>query len=296
MEGIERMVRDTMSEVFAGRDERERERNFATLPTLPLAATEGNAPAPFQPLVITPAEDPHHILSRWPCVGQDTVALIELGKFDIDNLPKLHRSDELRNAYLKRSIKGVYHPLEGGPAELIIGTTKLQSSFKDPTTFFLAWQIYVSIQTEFCPAFAPGLAYWTERLLYFVQLNYPWPSILEYIIAYYQKFQNRLDNDAWFNPNPTLMAYHFTLVQRKVPLRSLLHHRNKQLGTDHATDRSRNPTIKGQKQLRTKYVSCIIMRPVVYGKIQMGESVLVVTYVLYALHRNTRHRHVLKSL
>ena len=112
-------------------------------------------------------------------------------------------------------MKGIYQPLEGGPPEIIIGTTKLQSSFKDPTTFFLAWHIYVSIRSEFAPTLASGLSNWTERILYFVQLNYPWTSILEYIIAYYQKYQNSTDPEAWFNLNSTLMHYHLTLVQQR---------------------------------------------------------------------------------
>ena len=174
MEGIETVVRNTISEMFAARDA-EGERHFATTDAARVSS------------VSPPVATPQHILSRWPWVGQDTIDLISNGKFEIDNLPRLHRSDELRNAYLKRSIKGIYQPLEGGPAEIVIGTTKLQSSFKDPTTFFLAWHIYVSIRAEFKPSQASGLANWTERILYFVQLNYPWPSILEYIITYYQK-------------------------------------------------------------------------------------------------------------
>jgi len=51
------------------------------------------------------------------------------------------------------------------------------------------------------------LTHWTERLLYFVQLNYSWPAILEYIIAYYQKYQNRTDEDAWFKSNLTLLLH-----------------------------------------------------------------------------------------
>ena len=82
--------------------------------------------------------------------------------FDIENLPKLHRSDELRNGYLKRSMKGIYQPLDGGPAEIVVGTSKLHFSFRDPTTFFLAWQIYVSIRAEFKPEMGTRLAYWTE--------------------------------------------------------------------------------------------------------------------------------------
>jgi len=59
------------------------------------------------------------------------------------------------------------------------------------------------------------LAYWTERLHYLVQLNYPWPAILEYIIAYYQTYQDRTDMVAWFEPDSTLINNHLTLVQQK---------------------------------------------------------------------------------
>jgi hypothetical protein len=145
----------------------------------------------------------------------------------IDKLPKLHRTDELRNAYIKRSIKGLYHSLEGGPAEVVVGTTKLQSSFKDPTTLFLAWNIYMSIRTTAEPLRAPGLTYWTERVFYFVHLNYPWASILEYIIAFYGLNQTALA-ESWFELNPTLMAYHLTLVQQRpsapAPTTPILHH------------------------------------------------------------------------
>jgi hypothetical protein len=60
----------------------------------------------------------------------------------MENLPKLHRSDNLQNAYLGRSLKGIYQPLDGSAAEIIVGGSKLHSSFRDPTTFF----------TSFCAA------------------------------------------------------------------------------------------------------------------------------------------------
>jgi hypothetical protein len=207
MQNIKTLVRDTI------REERGKEGSIVS-PVVP--AVEGTI-APPSPFVFPPAADPHHALKRWPWVPQDTLDLIDHGKFDIDSLPKLHRSDELRNAYLRRTLKGIYQPLEGGPPEIIIGNTKLQSSFKDSTTFFLAWHIYVSIRSEFKPSVASGLANWTERVLYFVQLNYPWPSILEYVIAYYQLYQTSTAQDAWFDPNPTLMQYHLTLVQQRAP-------------------------------------------------------------------------------
>ena len=106
--------------------------------------------------------------------------------------------------------------MEGGPAEVILGTTKLKSSFKEPTTFFLAWHIYMSIHTTFEPKRALGLIDWMERLFYLVHLNYPWDSILEYIIAYFQLYQDTSPND-WFSPDPTLITYHLTLSQQRAP-------------------------------------------------------------------------------
>ena len=199
------MVRGFGAEAFAARDEQHKEIS----PIGPVIGTDPSSSSLFPPTM------PQHVLSRWPWVPEETIKNIALGQFEIDSLPKLHRSDELRNAYLKRSMKGIYQPLDGSPAEVIIGTSKLQSSFKDPATFFLAWHVYVSIRTAFNPEMGPRLAAWTERLQYFVQLNYPWPSILEYVIAFYQLYQNNCNGDAWFNPDPTLMAYHLTLVQQK---------------------------------------------------------------------------------
>jgi hypothetical protein len=207
MQDIRMMVRGFVAEAFAAHDEQSKE--TAVSPDGPVIGTDPSSTLTFSPTT------PQHVLSRWPWVPEETVKNIALGQFEIDSLPKLHRSDELRNAYLKRSMKGIYQPLDGSPAEIIVGTSKLQSSFKDPATFFLAWHVYVSIRTAFKPEMGPRLASWTERLQYFVQLSYPWSSILEYVIAFYQLYQNNSDGDAWFNPDPTLMAYHLTLVQQK---------------------------------------------------------------------------------
>ena len=213
MQSLKTMVRDTVSEVFASREEREKEGSIATPGAMPvIPAVEGIAPPP-SPFVFPPAAEPHHALKRWPWVLQDTIDLIDHGRFEIDSHPKLHQSDELHNnAYLRRALKGIYQPLEGGPPEIIIGNTKLQSSVKDSAMFFLGWHIYVSIRSEFKPSMAPGLANWTERVLYFAQMNYPWSSILEYIIAYYQTYQKFcfLSNTTQFVPVPkSSHAYRF---------------------------------------------------------------------------------------
>jgi hypothetical protein len=215
MDGIERMVRDTVSEAFATRDGKGKGLASSAAARVPRRYVDEGTDPPSLPVFGSSAA-PRNILSRWPWVDKDTIELIANGNFQIDGLPKLHRTDELRNAYLKKALKGVYQPLEGGPAEVIIGTTKLHSSFKEPTTFFLAWHIYMSIRTTFEPSRAAGLVNWTERLFYLVHLNYPWASILEYIIAYFQLYQDTSPND-WFDPDSTLIAYHLTLSQQKAP-------------------------------------------------------------------------------
>jgi len=219
-EDIEKMVRDTLAEVLANQDGKEREGGAVTSAAalqMPGKSSVEGTDSPSSPVFVPPAAAaPRNILSHWPWVEKDTIELIANGYFQIDVLPKLHRTDELRNAYLKKSLKGVYQPLEGGPAEVIVGTTKLQSSFKEPTAFFLAWHVYMSIRTTFEPARAAGLIAWTERLFYLVHLNYSWASVLEYIIAYFQLYQNA-PPDSWFNPDPTLIAYHLTLSQQKAP-------------------------------------------------------------------------------
>jgi hypothetical protein len=98
MGDIQRMIHGSIAEAFAVRDGRaEENRTLYTGPVHPLSS------AIFTPTLATP----QHVLSRWPRVPEGTIKSIALGAFDIDNMPKLHRSDELRNAYLKRSLKGI---------------------------------------------------------------------------------------------------------------------------------------------------------------------------------------------
>ena len=215
MEGVEKMVRDTMSDVFASREGKEGKHAASVAVHPPRRYSDEGTNPPLLLARASPAGTaPRNILSRWPWVEKETIELIANGDFQIDGLPKLHRTNHLRNAYLKKSLKGVYQPLDGGPMEVIVGSTKLQSSFQEPTTFFLAWQIYISIRATFEPTRAAGLADWTERLHYLIYLNYAWVAILEYIVAYFQLYQDTSPDD-WFKPDTTLIAYHLTLSQQK---------------------------------------------------------------------------------
>ncbi|TMC19541.1 MAG: hypothetical protein E6J34_15120 [Chloroflexi bacterium] len=220
MEKIDTRVRATMMGMFE--QYVDKMGKVATAATVRVLGEEklgekGTSPLPFiTPSPIANPEPPPNILSHWAWVETETVELIVNGKFDINTLSKLHRKDELRNAYIRKVVKGIYQPLTGGPSEIMIGTTKMQASFKDSTTFFSAWQVYISIRTSYQPKRGPGLADWTERLFYLISLDYPWPAILEYIIAYFQKYQDTLPDD-WFNPDSNLISYHFALSpQRQV--------------------------------------------------------------------------------
>jgi len=220
-ESLRKMIRKVVNEILA-----ERVANKSVTPVVPSVGvrsrglagggieTGSATPTGMFPTSPMPESYPRHILLRWPWVDVETVTLIQLGQFDIESLPKLHQTDDLRNAYIKKSVKGILQPLDGGPSEILIGTTRLQASFREPTSFFLAWQTYISIRTAFHPDRASGLASWTERLHFYLSLNYPWSGILEYIIAYYKLNQNAVA-EAWFDPNTILISQCLTLYQQK---------------------------------------------------------------------------------
>ena len=131
------------------------------------------------------APSPSNVLSRWSWVDQTIVESIGNGEFDINHLPKLHREEDTRNRHIKTSIEGVFNPFDTTkPSEVLVGQTKMHQAFKDPATFFSAWQVYTSIRSTFRPERAPGLALFSERIYFHIQLNYPWYKILNYIIAF----------------------------------------------------------------------------------------------------------------
>lgn len=159
--------------------------------------TSGNAPIPQQ-----------DVLSRWPWVDKATVESIANGEFDIYELPKLYREETLRNRYVTKSKEGVHFPIGGGVPTIIHTRTKLQSSFKDLSSFLSAWLIYISIRASYAPDRGPPLVSWTERLIFHVQLKYNFTIVLDYIVGYFLKYQNA-DPNTWFNVDPELHANTF---------------------------------------------------------------------------------------
>ena len=156
------------------------------------------------------------ILSRWPWVDRSLVEDIANGEFDIYDLPKLHRDEYLRNRHIAKSVDGVVHPLSGGRPHIVQAKAKLQSSLKDFETLLSAWMVYISIRTSYSPERGPGLAIWTEHVAFHVTLLYEFTTIVNYIVAYFQKHQNS-SPEAWFSVDSELHSDHFgNAVQRAV--------------------------------------------------------------------------------
>ena len=161
----------------------------STLPTVPLNSTT----LPAVPL---------NALSHWYWVDTATIHSIDDGSFDIYSLPKLHREEDYRNRHIAKTTEGVRYPLDGGRPEVIVGRTKMHQAFKDPNTFFSAWQIYISIRSFYHHDHASSLAFWTERLFFWLD-RYPWHNILNYVIAYFQDRKYK-SSESWFDTNEQL--------------------------------------------------------------------------------------------
>jgi hypothetical protein len=167
-------------------------------------------------VVTTTTPSAVNVLKRWSWVEQAIVDSISDGTFDINNLPKLHREEDPRNRHLKSTIKGGLIPFnKNEQPEVIVGETKMHKAFKDPYTFFSAWEVYVSIRTAYAPERAPGLALFNERIFHMLQLNYSWHSILNYILAFFRKYQDSIELGIWDDVEGTLVANHVTLTQQK---------------------------------------------------------------------------------
>lgn len=155
-----------------------------------------------------------NVLARWSWIDLPTAESIANGTFDINSLPKLHRDQSLRNRHVTKTFESFVIPLDGSKPELVSGSTKMQSSFRDLSTFLSAWLIYISVRTSYSPDRGPGLASWTERLVFLSQCGYQWSTILDYAIAYYGDHQNS-PLETWFKVDGELIANHFGISQQR---------------------------------------------------------------------------------
>jgi hypothetical protein len=178
-------------------------------PTQPPAHRSGTSPVPAR-------MQQHDYLSHWTWVERPCIEDIANGEFDIYDLPKLHRDEYLRNLHTTKSVEGVMHPLSGARPHVVQARTKLQSSFKNLDTFLSAWLIYVSIRMVYAPEYGPGLACWTERIVSYARLNYDFSTIVNYVVAYFQKHQNSPPT-TWFSADTELHTEHLgNAAQRAV--------------------------------------------------------------------------------
>ncbi len=155
-----------------------------------------------------------NVLSRWPWVDENIVEAIGNGQFDINHLPKLHREEDARNRHIKATAEGIFNPFDRSkPAEVFVGQTKLHQAFKEPASFFSAWNVYTSIHTSYCPERGPGLSLFSERIYFHIQLNYPWYKILNYILAFFRAHQNSAP-EVWNDVDGVLVANNLAVTQQ----------------------------------------------------------------------------------
>ena len=94
--------------------------------------------------------------------------------------------------------------INGTQFQHVTGRTRMQSAFPQITSFLTAWQVYTAVRISFNPELAAGISYWTERLIVRAN-NHPWLSVLNYAVAYFQKYQNAAP-DTWFSADVELIV------------------------------------------------------------------------------------------
>ena len=97
----------------------------------------------------TPSSVAMDVLARWTWIDLPMAESIANGVFDINLLPKLHRDETWCNQHIAKTFETFIISPDGVKLELVSGRTKMQSAFKDLSTFLSAWLIYVSIRTSF---------------------------------------------------------------------------------------------------------------------------------------------------
>ena len=132
------------------------------------------------------------------------IEVIDLGNFNINQLPKLQREESACNRYLTKTSDEFRMSLDGSKVEFITTRTKLQSAFPNLQLFLSAWQVYISVRTQYHPEYSSSLVFWTERLIYRAFIH-PWDAVLNYAIAYFQAHQK--DPPAsWFHLDSDLIS------------------------------------------------------------------------------------------
>jgi len=158
------------------------------------------------PLLSLPPATTTDVLRRYNWVEKSVIESIANEAFDINNLPKLHRSEEFRNQHVKATAKGIYQPFDKNEKpEVYMTNTRLHLTFDEPSKFFSAWEIYVAIRTAFAPDRAQGFALFAERIWYWILLPHPWAAILNYILEFFRNHQSA-PIETWYVPDTVLVV------------------------------------------------------------------------------------------
>ena len=184
--------------------------NTQLTPRLPYP-TPGAPQLPGTP----PPPPPADILSQVPWVDVALVQSISAGNFDIFNLPKLHRDNSLRKKHAARSIEGLVLSTGNTPQlEVINSTSRIHTYFKEIGSFYIAWLVYITIRIHFYPERAPGLLTWTGHVQQFANSNYPWNLILDYVVKYFEQYQDA-PPERWMSRDPERVTTYILMPSSK---------------------------------------------------------------------------------
>jgi hypothetical protein len=165
-------------------------------------------PAPMPGTDLIRPQVQHHIPPRWPWVNNSTIESIANGKFNIYDLPKLHRLESARNGYTSLVVEGVTFSASSAYPQFRLAGTNFHSYFKTYESWSTAWNVYVAIRLSYAPEPGPGFAMFNECLAKFCQLGYEFSTVLDYAVAFFRKHQNS-PSEIWFNLDIQLYSEHF---------------------------------------------------------------------------------------
>ena len=141
--------------------------------------------------------------------AEDHLSSIANGTFDVNNLPKLLRDDDVRKAYVADSIDGVLTELRSGKQKVVMAGSKLQTALPDLQTFLSAFYVYAAIRTSYQPEYGPPFMAWMEQITYHASKISEWTPVFRYAVQYFRTYQ-KAPPEKWLTFDGQLIAIHFT--------------------------------------------------------------------------------------
>lgn len=151
---------------------------------------------------------PASLVQHYPW-AEDHLSSISNGTFDVNNLPKLLRDDDVRKAYIADSIDGVLTDLRSGKQKVVMAGSKLQTALPDLPTFLSAFYVYAAIRTSYQPEYGPPFMAWMEQITYHASKAPDWTRVFRYAVQYFRTYQ-KAPPEKWLTFDGQLIAIHFT--------------------------------------------------------------------------------------